>query len=259
MNPKISIITITYNRARFLPEAIESVLAQSFTDWELLIIDDASTDDTSEVAGRYASIDQRIKYYKNQENLKISRSRNRGLELSKGDYVAVLDSDDIWRDKDKLQKQYDYLVGHPACGLIGGGVVVIDERGKEMRRYLNEQGDESIRKKLLIKNQFAQSSVMYPRQAVLDLGKYDVELSGIEDYDLWMRVGAKYELANLDSYVLSYRLHGGNVSVTDRARLMERNLFLIKKYKEFYPSYRRAWLRRILRLWAYRFLSMIIK
>ena len=107
--PKVSVVIITYNRARFLPEAIESVIAQSFTDWELIVVDDASTDNTKGVVEKYSSVDSRIKYYRNPENLNISKSRNRGIELSKGKYIAVLDSDDIWCDIEKLKLQYSFL------------------------------------------------------------------------------------------------------------------------------------------------------
>jgi glycosyltransferase involved in cell wall biosynthesis len=256
-SPKISIVTISYNRAGFLPEALESAIAQTFTDWELLIVDDGSTDNTREVAEGFIAKDERIRYYKNETNLKISRSRNRGLELARGKYVAMLDSDDIWCDPDKLSKQYEFLESHPDHALVGGGVIAIDADGKELKRYIDPSDDEDLRKLILIRNPFAQSSVMFPRQAIMDLGAYDVDLSGIEDYDLWMRIGIKWKFAILNEYLLKYRVHSGNISLTDRANTMRRNILLVNKYKDNYPNYLRAILRRTVRYHGYRVVSLI--
>ncbi|KKT73909.1 MAG: Glycosyl transferase family 2, partial [Microgenomates group bacterium GW2011_GWA2_44_7] len=134
MNLSISIITITRNRAGFISEAIESALEQSFPDWELIVIDDASEDNTREIVEEYIVRDSRIKYFRNDEHLRISKSRNKALSLALGEYVAVLDSDDVWSDRDKLKKQYGFLEGNKDYVLIGGGVIVIDEYGKEIRR-----------------------------------------------------------------------------------------------------------------------------
>ena len=125
----ISIIILTYNRAGFISEAIKSALEQSFSDWELIIIDDASQDNTREIAEDYAKKDSRIKYFRNDEHLRISKSRNKALGLARGEYVAVLDSDDVWSDRDKLKKQYEFLERNKDYVLVGGGVIVIDEFG----------------------------------------------------------------------------------------------------------------------------------
>jgi len=257
--PKVSVITITYNRAKYLPEAIESVLAQTFTDWELLIIDDCSTDNTREVAEKYTAKDSRIKYFRNDVNLKISKSRNKGLELAQGKYIAMLDSDDIWCDIEKLDRQYNFLENKPEYALIGGGVIVINETGKEIKRYLDPNGNKDLKKMILAKNPFAHSSVMYSRRIALDLDGYDVGLPSAEDYDLWLRMGKKHKVANLRDYVLKYRVHGGNISVTDRATIIERNLFVVERYKDYYPNHWKAVIRRTTRLWAYKLLKPFIK
>ena len=254
---KVSIVIITYNRARFLPEAIESVLAQSFADWEMIVVDDASTDNTKEVVEKYCACDSRIKYYRNPENLNISKSRNRGMELAVGKYIAVLDSDDMWCDEEKIATQYSFLEEHPDHILVGGGVIVVDENGVEKKRYIDPQDDKDLRRIILSRNPFAQSTVMYNRKAVLDLGGYDNALNGIEDYDLWLRIGSVAKFANINRHVLKYRVHGGNISVTDRLRLVEHNLSLVKKNKNNFPSYYKAILRRQIRLFLYRIVSKI--
>src|SRR3989338_6842170 len=172
----ISIITITRNRAGFISEAIESALGQSFPDWELIIIDDASQDNTREIAEDYSKKDSRIKYFRNDEHLRISKSRNKALGLARGEYVAVLDSDDVWSDRDKLKKQYEFLERNKDYVLVGGGVIVIDEHGQERKRYFNRESDENIRGKILFQNQFAHSSVMFKRDVALKVGGYDEKI-----------------------------------------------------------------------------------
>lgn len=254
--PLVSVNIATYNRGGFLAEAIESVLAQTYTNWELVIVDDASTDNTREVVDSYLK-DPRIKYFRNETNLNISLTRNRGLKESQGEFIAVLDSDDIWCDKDKLKKQVEFLENNPDHALVGTGVIKIDKNGREMSRYLNPLTDKTIRVKILSQNAFAHSSLMYRREAVLALGGYDPAINGIEDYDLWLKIGSRWQFANLPDYALKYRVHGSNISLTDRKRLMRINIDLIKKNKRIYPRYRLALLRRLLRLWAYQVLSAL--
>ncbi len=255
LKPKVSINMATYNRGQYLSLAIDSVLAQDFTDWELIIVDDGSTDNTHEVLFPYLK-DERIKYFKNEKNSGICVTRNKALENSIGEYIAVLDSDDVWLAKDKLSQQVDFLDFNYEYALIGTGVVVIDKEGKEIKCYLNPEGALAIRNSLLAKNSFSHSSVMYRREVVASMGSYPLNLNGIEDYDLWLRLGSKYKLHNLPRYDLGYRKHPGNISLTDRTRLMEANLTLIKKYRQYYPNFYWAWLRRASRLFVVKVLTL---
>ena len=259
MNPLISVIIITHNRGCYIKEAIESVLSQTFNDWELIIIDDASADNTREIAESYVLKDERIKYFKNNERLHISKSRNKGLNLASGKYIAILDSDDIWCDKDKLKKQIIFLEEHMEYALVGGGVAVIVETGAETRRYLNPCTDNEIRKQILIKNPFAHSSVMYVKDFIKEIGGYDENLNGIEDYDLWLRIGTRWKFFNLSDHVLKYRVHGGNISVLERLRLMKSNLVLVNRYKNNYSNFYFALLRRVFRLALFQVFNFIKK
>ena len=105
MKPVVSVVIPTFNRQAFIGEAIESVQKQTFSDWEMLIVDDASTDNTESIVKEYVQKDPRIKYYKNEKNLGIAKTRNKCLELSQGKYIAPLDSDDIWLDENKIRDQ----------------------------------------------------------------------------------------------------------------------------------------------------------
>ena len=252
----ISIIIITHNRAGFISEAIESALGQSFSDWELIVIDDASEDDTREIVEEYIVRDSRIKYFRNDGHLRISKSRNKALGSARGEYVAVLDSDDVWSDRDKLKKQYGFLEGNKDYVLIGGGVIVIDEYGKETRRYFNRESDENIRGKILFQNQFAHSSVMFRREAALKAGGYDENLNIGEDYDLWLKLGTLGKMANIKEHLLKYRVHGGNVTLK-RVEALKNNIAIIRKYKDRYPNYYLAYARRALRLLVYRLIKFV--
>ena len=254
----MSICMITYNRAVFLSEAIESAQKQSLTDWELIIVDYDSKDNTKEVVEKYISEDSRIKFYSSGEYTTVGISRNFSLARACGKYVAVLDSDDVWCDPQKLQLQYDFLESHPDHALIGGGVVIINKDSKEQKRYMNPLSDAEIRQQMFLRNPFAHSSVMYKRELALKIGGY--EMSVAEDYDLFLRFGCVAKFANLEKYVLNYRVHDSNVTVTDKIKTLAIVVPLIKKYKGKYPFYYRAIVWRVAKLWAYRlFLKFRLK
>ncbi len=257
--PTVSINIITYNRANYLKEAIESILRQSFTDWELLILDGASTDNTSEVVAEFLS-DQRIKYIRLTERTpNIPVARNIILQQSQGEYVAVLDSDDVWCDDRKLAKQIKFLNEHQDYVLAGGGVILINSDSQETGRYLNLGTDKQIRGSILSKNQFAHSSVVYRRAVALEVGRYNEALSIGEDYDLFLRLGRQGKVMNFPEYFLSYRVHSGSICVADWLTGLSNNLLIIKKYRNDYPYYVFAYLRRLVRIIGGQLLSLVKK
>jgi glycosyltransferase EpsE len=252
---KISINLITYNRSKYIEESIGSVLQQSFQDWELIIVDDASTDDTENIIKNYIKQDKRIKYYKNKTNLGIVKSRNLALKKSSGKYIAVLDSDDVWCDKNKLKKQIDFLEKNKDYVLVGGGVVLIDEKGNKIGKIKNKTYNSKIKSNILYKNQISHSSVLFKKKDVLKVGGYDESLKVGEDYDLWLRLGLKGKFANLSENVLKYRIHSGNISSKRRRVAFENNIKIIKKYKKGYKNYYLALFRRKLRYFIYKIIS----
>jgi glycosyltransferase involved in cell wall biosynthesis len=241
---------VTYNRDKFIKDAIQSILEQTFNDWEIIIIDDCSDDSTEEVVKKF--IDLRIKYFKNDTNLGISRSRNKALALCKGQYVAVLDSDDYWKDVNKLKKQLEYLVSNSDCALVGTSAIVINEDGKQIKTINVPQTDGLIRNQILSINPFVHSSVMFRKDLVLECGGYDVNFEVGEDYRLWLQLGSKYKLVNFSENMVCYRKHRKNTVSNKTITALTNNIKLVKEFKNIYPNYFVAIFRRYIRLAAFK-------
>lgn len=226
----VSIILPTYNGASRIHNAIESVLAQTYTNWELIIVDDGSTDDVHTVLPS----DARIRYIKNATNLGIQKALNRGLAEAKGVYIARIDDDDIWSDSTKLIQQVAFLEQHTEYILIGTGVVTIDETGRQLSRYVLPTDDPTIRSNLLRKNCFAHASVLFRNSGV----RYseDEHVRHAEDYELWLRLGMKGKFANLPIYGVTLTVRNGSLTNRNRVLQARRILRLAWQYKSNYPG-----------------------
>jgi glycosyltransferase involved in cell wall biosynthesis len=238
----ISVVLPTFNGEKYISRAIDSVLSQSFSDFELIIINDGGNDNTESIIKGYSYSDSRIKYFKNEKNLGIVKSLNRGLNEAKGDYIARIDDDDVWIDKDKLKKQFEFLENNPGYVLVGTGAICVDENEIELTRYLLPGTDEKIREDLLCKNNFIHSSVMYKKDAVIKVGGYDEkkDTKYVEDYDLWLRLGIVGKMHNLREYSILYMIREGSVSSQNRVNQLKKDIKLSKKYKRQYSNYFRA-------------------
>lgn len=248
METKVSIIICSYNRANYISQALDSILAQTYQSYEVLVIDDASSDNTEEVVKKYLPLDRRIKYFKNEKNLGIARSRSKGIILSQGEYIAMLDSDDYWLGVDKLKMQIEILEADKEVGLIGTGIICIDENGKELKKDIFASDDKDIRSRILAKNQFAQSSVVFRKDAYKLAGGYQEKFTVCEDIDLWLAIGNKYKFANLVEPLIAYRIHGGGISKSRKLEIAQTTDAIINKYKKNYPNYYRAKFKSIIRI-----------
>jgi glycosyltransferase involved in cell wall biosynthesis len=256
MNTKVSIILPTYNGAKYIRRAIDSVVAQTFHYWELFVIDDGSTDSTENIVKEYNSKDNRIIYLKNAVNLGIQKTLNRGLKEAKGEYIARIDDDDEWIDKEKLKKQIDFLDKNKDYVLVGTGVIVVNENGAELFRYLLPKHDREIRNKILAKNCFVHSSVMFKKDKALIFRGYS-ELNDtrhIEDYDLWLKLGTVGNFGNLPIYAVNFTLREGSISSVNKIEQFRKNISLAKMFKGNYPNYLSSYFRSILRLLIYGFI-----
>lgn len=249
--PKVSIILPTYNGAFWIKNSIQSVLNQSFLDWELLVINDGSVDNTDEVLASFA--DDRIKYLKNENNLGLQKTLNKGINIAKGEYIARIDDDDEWIDAGKLEKQIEYLDNNQKCVLVGTGGVFFNEEGVELVRYLNKENDKSIRGSMLLKNNFIHSSVVFRKIKALEAGLYGEgqDVRHVEDYDLWLRLGLLGELHNLPIFGVRYLVRKGGISLKNRKEQFLKSFNLIKKYQKYYPNYFLAYMISFFRFSLY--------
>jgi len=233
---KISIITVTRNRASFIAQAIESAQKQSFVDWELLVLDDDSNDATEAILSQYTAKDSRISYYKNSPALGISGNRNKGLSLAIGKYLAVLDSDDFWLDENKLQKQYDFLEKNSDYILIGSNIKIINEKGDFIKETNFATEDVDIRKKILKDNQIPHSSVLIRKDKLDKIGGYDKKLSCVEDLDLFLKLGKIGKFKNRPEITTAYTRHSGGYSHQRKIAMAVNHFKIIWKNGQ-YPNW----------------------
>lgn len=218
--PKVSVMMPAYNVEQYIGEAIESILNQTFQDFELIIIDDGSTDDTYALGRQYAQSHANIRLLQNEQNRGIAYTRNRLLEKAKGEYLAVLDSDDVSLP-DRLEKQVRFLDNHPEVGLLGGWVRYFgtpEVEGKVSERLM---GAKRIACRLLFSNVFGQSTVMFRRE--LAPLRYDMAMPPAEDYHLWVRMSWETATENLPEVLVRHRVHERNIS-TLQADVIRRNV-----------------------------------
>ncbi len=233
----ISIILPTYKDAPHIVRAIESVLAQTRSDWELIIVDDGLYG--RDVVEKYVGQDSRIVYIHNEKNLGIQQSLNRGLEKAKGEYVARIDDDDEWIDTNKLAKQIAYFENHLDCVLVGTAAILVDEKGKSITTYHMPETDTLIRNRILFKNCFLHSTVMMRRTSVQAVGGYpqSLETKHVEDYALWLLLGQNGTYANLSDITTALMVHAGSLTSQNRVVQVGRMRALARKYRHVYPGF----------------------
>ncbi len=233
--PSISVIIPTYNRQGVILRAIESVLNQSYKNFDLWIIDDCSTDDTKKIVEDYLEKNNficKINYIKNQENRGVSYSRNVGINNSTSMFVAFLDSDDQWT-KNKLQIQVDYYLAHQDIKIIHCEEVWIrnGRRVNQMKKHQKSGGDIFL--KCLPLCVIGSSTVMIERQVFSDVGLFKEDFPVCEDYDLWLRISAKYCVGFIeDALINKYGGHQDQLSLKyvamDYYRILSLNCMLEK-------------------------------
>lgn len=235
--PKVSIVMSTYNNALFIRESIESVLAQTFSEWEFIIINDASSDDTLAIIREYEKYDKRIIVLANTDNKGLVANLITGVKKSKGIFIARIDGDDIWTDKNKLKKQVAYLEKNPAYGMVGTYASIIDQNGKILYQSKNPRTDAEIRNYLLIENCFFHSSVLMRKEKFDAAGGYDSGIKTAEDYNLWLKLGLVSKLHNLPEAMISYRINPEGINATKYRYQLQETIAIVKMFKNKYPNY----------------------
>lgn len=207
--PKISVILAVYNGEKYLAETINSILAQTYRDFELIVVNDCSSDRTSEILSTYE--DERILIVNNSSNVKISRSRNRGLELARGQFIAVSDADDISLPE-RFEKQVEFLERHADIGVVGCQVKKIDGNGKFIGNLMRDVWPEAVKWGLFFGSTLAHPAAMMRTTLIKSVGGYSNDIFVGADYELWTRLIKITRFANLPEYLLLYRIQPENVS-----------------------------------------------
>lgn len=208
--PLVSVLMPAYNAAEFIDDSIVSIRKQSYQNWELIIIDDGSTDETLAIALSHAREDPRISVHANNKNMGISKNRNRLIESARGKYIAWQDADD-YSYSERLQLQVNFLKNHPAVGICGGTMDFFDGTAIFSKRTYPLH-DAEIRQKLFRHSPVAQPAAMARRSVVIEAGKFDESLSQAEDLDLSFRIGQIAKFANLAQPVLRYRYFAESIT-----------------------------------------------
>lgn len=205
--PKVSILVAAYNASRFLAGTLDDLLAQTFSDFELVVVEDGSTDGTLSLLQSYAARDPRIVVVQNDQNMGLPRSLNRGLERCRAPLVARADADDRY-PPDRLERQVQFMEAHPDVGILSGAIERIDENGSFLFRRQFPTEDGQIRLRELFVNSLPHPAVMYRKHLVDLAGGYDPAYFTAEDSDLWSRLRRMTRAANLDALLVYYRRHG---------------------------------------------------
>jgi len=205
--PEVSVIIPTYNSVRYLTEAVDSVLAQTFQDLEVLVIDDGSTDGTERVMRLYGPP---VRYFR-QENRGVAVARNRGIEESSGRYIAFLDADDTWYPH-KLERQLAALESHRECRACYSAYLLVDQDLTPLTVHRSKRQGSTLEDLLTIGNVVGCVSVLCERSLLAVVGGFDMTLSQCADWDMWVRLSALTEFLYLDEPLVMYRQHGANMS-----------------------------------------------
>ena len=215
--PFLSVVMPAYNAEAFIGEVIATILGQTFTDFELIIVDDGSTDRTADIIKSYAKIDSRIKYHyqENQCSERLGETLNMAVHLAKADWIARADADDPWF-LDKLQKQIDFIKSHDDYILIGGGADVTNERGVLLYTLLGPIDDDDNRRAMTLYTTHAHGSVVFKKDVFEKLGGYR-NIHAAEDLDLWQRMTNEGKVYNIPEPLFRYRKNTQGISMRNQA------------------------------------------
>jgi glycosyltransferase involved in cell wall biosynthesis len=211
--PVVSVVMAVYNGLPFLDAAIRSVREQNFADFEIIIVNDGSTDGSGVVLAAHARDDSRVRIIE-QENRGLVRALNRGLSVARGRYIARMDADDLALP-DRFTKQVRFLDAHPDIAVVGGAIELIDESDRPLGIVRYPLTPDEVRERLLEGSPLAHPAVMMRRSVIEEAGGYRPQYRYAQDYDLWLRLAERHHLANLPDVLVRYREHLGKVSLTN--------------------------------------------
>ncbi len=212
-NPKVTVLMSVYNGEKYLNEAIDSILEQTFKDFEFFIINDGSVDRTADILKSYK--DPRIKIINNKNNIGLTKSLNKGLKIAKGEYIARMDADDVSMPN-RLIKQVDFLDRNLDVAIVGTNYFRINEKGDIVQEINRKRKDIDIKNNLSKGNQLGHGTLMFRKDCVEKIGFYRATFKYSQDYDLVLRFSDKYKLANIPELLYKWRINSHSVSVSKK-------------------------------------------
>jgi len=215
--PLVSVVMPVYNCEKFLSFAIDSILGQTLRDFEFIIINDGSSDSSENIMSAY--VDSRIKLIRNETNLGITRSLNRGIHAATGKYICRMDADDVSMPE-RLELQVKFMEDNEDIALAGSNAILINSDGVKVSEERYPGSAREIKKTIFVHNPFAHGTIMLRTSVMNECGEYDSRFLHNEDYDLWLRIAARYPLANLQEFLLQRRIHESNITVTRKTELI---------------------------------------
>ena len=235
---KVSVIIPVYNGDTYLRDAIESVKTQTFTDWEIIAVDDGSRDQSQSILRAYERDLPGAFRLISQANQGISVARNRAIGISSGEYIALLDSDDVWFPE-KLELQVKVLGAKEAAGMVYSDCTVVDSDGCLLRgTYVPQPPPQGmIFRDLILSNCIPSSSAMMRKNVLQETGLFNPAYRIAMDYDLWLRLAVRYPIEAVQKPLMQYRLHMGGIS-SNRAEMIREDLEIMEKWLQEKPNLR---------------------
>lgn len=210
MEGLVSIVLPVYNGERFLAESIDSIIAQTYQNWELIIIDDCSSDNSSKIAKNYVAKDNRIKYYRNEQNIKLPRSLNKGFSLAKGDYLTWTSDDNIYLPE-AISRMVSAIEDHHV-EFVFASCRVINENGECVDVWTAPDEYQSA----ILYGNCVGACFLYTRNVYDIIGEYDINKFLVEDYDYWLRIFSRFKVFHIDDYLYKYRWHDQSLTSTEK-------------------------------------------
>lgn len=235
--PLISVIVNCFNGSEYLREALDSIYAQTFDDWEIVFWDNASVDESANIAREY---DARLRYFRSEINTPLGEARNAALAVAEGEYVAFLDTDDVWLPS-KLEKQVAMFKGNDHLGLVHTDVICLHQSKGMQTMHFAKLGRKPPRGKifkyLLRNNIISMPSVMLRFSALRGQTEwFDVRFEIYPDFDLFRRISYEWEVDYVDEPLAIYRIHGNSSSTRNHLRASDELRYSIEKFRVFFPN-----------------------
>jgi glycosyltransferase involved in cell wall biosynthesis len=250
-SPLVSVVIPTYNYGHYIGETVESVLGQTYSPVEIIVVDDGSTDDTRE---RLTAYGDRMRYI-HQQNCGLSAARNTGIRAAQGEFVALLDSDDLWLP-DKLERQVTVAVQQPDIGLVATERFAINETGQRLD-YVAESCSREGLCELTVRDllefpAFSPSSVLARRDGLLTVGGFNEGLTAVEDMEMWVRIAARYRVVRLNATLTAQRFHSKSMSHQADSMLRNHQKAIAQLFAGVPQLHRRQRWRRVAEARMYR-------